>query len=282
MKLKAFIQLIRPHQWLKNLVLFFPPFLGGRMTDLSVLLNGAIPFVAFCLASSSTYIVNDIVDAPNDVRHPKKKTRPIAAGTVSSLSGYLMASTLGAVSLVLAFQVPGVFLWVLIGYMVLSLLYTVKLKDVAIVDLFCIAIFFLLRLTAGGQAFGVPISDWLFLSVFLLALFLATGKRLCEKSHLGEIAADHRKSLRDYPEGLLDGIMYMTGGAVLVTYTLYVINRHGMIYTVPLCCFGLMRYMFRVKIGRGGDPTYALLQDPMLFVVGGLWTFTVGYWIYFG
>lgn len=282
MKLKAFIQLIRPHQWLKNLVLFFPPFLGGRMTDLSVLLNGAIPFVAFCLASSSTYIVNDIVDAPNDVRHPKKKTRPIAAGTVSSLSGYLMASALGAVSLVLAFQVPGVFLWVLIGYMVLSLLYTVKLKDVAIVDLFCIAIFFLLRLTAGGQAFGVPISDWLFLSVFLLALFLATGKRLCEKSHLGEIAADHRKSLRDYPEGLLDGIMYMTGGAVLVTYTLYVINRHGMIYTVPLCCFGLMRYMFRVKIGRGGDPTYALLQDPMLFVVGGLWTFTVGYWIYFG
>ena len=76
--------------------------------------------------------------------------------------------------------------------------------------------------------------------------------------------------------------MYMTGGAVLVTYTLYVISRHGMVYTVPLCCFGLMRYMYRVKIGRGGDPTYALLQDPLLLIVGVLWTLMVGYWIYFG
>jgi len=282
MRIKAFIRLTRPHQWLKNLILFFPPFLGGRMTDLSVLLVGAIPFVAFCLASSSTYIVNDIVDAPNDVRHPKKKTRPIAAVAVTSRAGYLLALALGVAATVLAISVSWKFLWVLIGYMVLSLLYTVKLKDVAIVDLFCIAIFFLLRLTAGGQAFDVPISNWLFLSVFLLALFLATGKRLCEKSHLGEIAADHRKSLRDYPEGLLDGIMYMAGAAVLVTYAQYVINRHGMIYTVPLCCFGLMRYMYRVKVGQGGDPTYALLQDPLLFSVGGLWTMMVGYWIYFG
>ena len=118
--------------------------------------------------------------------------------------------------------------------------------------------------------------------MFLLALFLSTGKRLSEWNHLGELAGDHRKSLRDYPEGLLDGIMSMTGAAVLVTYTLYVISRHGMVYTVPLCCFGLMRYMFRVKAGRGGDPTYALLQDPLLFSVGGLWTLMVGYWIYFG
>lgn len=276
------LKLLRPHQWLKNLMLFFPPFLGGLMDDLSILVHGLVPFAAFCLASSSTYIINDIVDAPNDAQHPKKMTRPIASGAITPLVGTAIAVVLGVVALLLASRVPGFFLWVLLGYVFLSFAYTAKLKHIAIVDLFCISIFFLLRLEAGGQAFGVEVSDWLFLCVFLLALFLSTGKRLCEKNRLGEIAGDHRKSLQDYPDGLLDGIMYMTGAAVLVTYTLYVISRHGMVYTVPLCCFGLIRYMHRVKVGQGGDPTYALLQDPLLFGVGGLWTLMVGYWIYFG
>ena len=276
------LKLLRPHQWLKNLMLYFPPFLGGVIVEPSVFFKGLIPFFAFCLASSSTYIVNDIFDAPNDAQHPKKKLRPIAAGKISPLQGWVLASLLVVVAVFLSLQVTGHFLVVLACYLLLSLAYTVKLKNIAIVDLFCISIFFLLRLEAGGQAFEIIVSDWLFLSVFLLALFLSTGKRLCERNCLGKIAGDHRKSLQDYPEGLLDGIMYMTAAAVLVTYTLYVISRHGMVYTVPLCCFGLIRYMYRVKVGQGGDPTYALLQDPLLFGVGGLWTLMVGYWIYFG
>jgi 4-hydroxybenzoate polyprenyltransferase len=278
----SFFVLLRPHQWLKNLMLFFPPFLGGEINGLSILLSGAAPFIAFCFASSSTYIVNDIIDAPYDAQHPTKKTRPIAAGQISPASGIVFASILGLCALLLALQLSLMFLWIMLGYVALSLAYTFKLKNIAVVDLFCISIFFLLRLEAGGEAFAIKVSDWLFLSVFLLALFLSTGKRLCERNHLGEIAGDHRKSLNDYPEGLLDGIMYMTGGAVLVTYTLYVISRHGMVYTVPLCCFGLLRYMYRVKIGKGGDPTYALLQDRLLFSVGLVWALMVGYWIYFG
>jgi len=261
-------------------MLFFPPFLGGRMADISLLATGLIPLCAFCLASSSTYIFNDIIDAPNDALHPKKKFRPIASGAISSAVGLAIAVTIGGAAIYLAFQVSESFLWILLAYMVLSLAYTLKLKDIAIADLFCISIFFLLRLEAGGQAFGVKISDWLFLCVFLLALFLGTGKRLCERNRLGEVAGDHRKSLKNYPEGLLDGIMYMAGAAVLVTYTLYIISRHGMVYTVPLCCFGLIRYMYRVKVGQGGDPTYALLQDPLLFVVGLAWTLLVGIDIY--
>lgn len=280
--MKNWLRLLRPSHWLKNLMLFFPPFLGGLTTDISFLTHGLIPFSAFCLVSSATYIFNDLIDAPNDALHPVKKTRPIAAGDISYPAGAASALGLAIIALVFAIQVSGIFLWILVGYASLSIIYTLKLKDIAIVDLFCISIFFLLRLEAGGQAFGIEISDWLFLSVFLLALFLSTGKRLCERNHLGDDAGGHRKSLTGYPEGLLDGIMYMTGGAVLVTYTLYVISRHGMVYTVPLCCFGLMRYMYRVKIGRGGDPTYALLQDRLLFGVGLLWTIMVGYWIYFG
>jgi 4-hydroxybenzoate polyprenyltransferase len=274
--------LLRPHQWLKNLMLFFPPFLGGVLVDVSIFLNGIVPFSAFCLASSSTYILNDIVDAPNDALHPKKKDRPIAAGNITPFAGAFFALLLAVAAIALAWQVSDVFLSILVGYMILSVIYTAKLKNIAIVDLFCISIFFLLRLEAGGQAFDVIVSNWLFLSVFLLALFLSAGKRLCERIRLANMAGDHRKSLRDYPDGLLDGVMYMTGGAVLVTYTLYVISRDGLVYTVPLCCFGLLRYMYRVKVGYGGDPTYALLQDRLLLCVGMAWTFMVGYWTYFG
>jgi 4-hydroxybenzoate polyprenyltransferase len=280
--MRSWLKLLRPTHWVKNLMLFFPPFLGGLMTDISFLSHGIIPFTAFCLASSSTYIINDIVDAPNDAEHPTKKNRPIAAGEISPFTATVAALVLVIGALFLASLVAGAFLWVLVGYVALSVAYTAKLKDFAIVDIFCIAVFFLLRLQGGGEAFGVVISDWLFLSVFLLALFLSTGKRLCEKNRLGTSAGNHRMALTDYPEGLLDGIMYMTGAAVLVTYTLYIINRHGMVYSVPLCCFGLLRYMYRVKLGRGGDPTYALLQDRVLLGVGVVWVTMVGYWTYWG
>ena len=281
MKLGAIIRLLRPHQWLKNLLLFFPPFLGGKMTDMSVLFHGISPFVAFCLASSATYVVNDIADSGNDALHVQKRSRPIAAGEITPRTGYFLAFGLGIISLMMTLQLPRLFPCILISYMSLSIAYTFKLKNIVIVDIFCIAVFFLLRLEAGGIAFGVKLSEWLFLSVFLLALFLSTGKRLCERLHLGENAGDHRKALSEYPEGLLDGIMYMTAGAVLVTYTLYVISRHGMVYTVPLCCFGLLRYMYRVKTGRGGDPVYSMIQDPLLCSVSCLWVLMVGFWVYF-
>ena len=273
------LMLLRPHQWLKNLMLFFAPFLGGRILQLSPL-QALLPFSAFCLAASATYIVNDIADAPRDALHPKKKHRPIASGQVSPRSGAVFAFVFAVVSLFLSLQVGVVFTGIVAGYAILSLLYTFRLKDIAIVDIFCISIFFLLRLMAGGQAFHIHVSDWLFLCVFLLALFLSAGKRLAERDRLGDTAQEHRKSLQCYPDGLLDGIMYMTAAAVLVTYTLYIISKHGVIYTVPLCCFGLIRYMYRVKQGRGGDPTYALLQDPVLFAVGAIWGLMIAFNLY--
>jgi 4-hydroxybenzoate polyprenyltransferase len=154
------------------------------------------------------------------------------------------------------------------------------LKHYPILDIFCIAAGFLLRLQAGGETFAVTISDWLFLSVFLLALFLGTGKRLSEKNMLGDKAVIHRKSLLAYPAGFLEGVMYLTGGSVLVTYTMYVITRHSLVYTVPLCCFGLLRYMLRVQQGLSGDPTDSLIKDLPLFSVGLLWVIMIGLGIY--
>jgi len=280
MNIIIWLHLIRIPQWLKNLMLFFPPFLGGVLFQPGVAHKGVFPVIAFCLASSCTYILNDILDARSDATHPVKRTRPIPAGKVPPAHAALAAIILAAGGISIAWHISAVFLQVLLAYLVVTAAYSIKLKEFPIIDIFCIATGFILRLQAGGEAFRIVVSDWLFLTVFLLAIFLGTGKRLSEKNLLGETSATHRKSLLAYPAGFLDGTMYMTGSAVLVTYTLYVISRHALVFTVPLCAFGLLRYMLLVKSGRNGDPTDSLLKDEVLFAVGFLWAVMVGWGIY--
>lgn len=280
MRFLASLKLLRPVQWLKNLMLLFPPFLGGTLLSGGVAARAVIPVLSFCLASSATYVLNDTLDRHKDALHPRKKDRPVASGEVPVPAALLLCAGCLAASLYLAWGISATFVYLLVAYLVISASYSLLLKDLPLVDLFCIASGFLLRLEAGGEAFGIEISHWLFLSVFLLAVFLATGKRLAEKNHLGDDAGDHRKSLLGYPEGFLQGAMYMTGAAVLVTYTQYVILRHALIYTVPLCCFGLLRFIIRVQSGRSGDPTESLVRDLPLFVVGLLWAVMTGWSIY--
>ena len=281
-KITPYIKLLRPNQWLKNLMLLFPPFLGGTIFQDGMIQKGIFPLVAFCLVSSCTYIFNDTIDATKDAIHPKKKDRPIAAGLINNSSSFVIMFVLFVFSLLLSLNVSPTFLYLLLIYLTVAILYSIKLKEFPIIDIFCISAGFLFRLQAGGIVFGIKISDWLFLSVFLLSLFLSTGKRLFEKISLGDNAGNHRKSLLYYPDGYLEGTMYMTGSAVLVTYTMYVIQRPALVYTVPLCTFGLMRYILRVKSGTGGDPTESLLKDMPLLVIGLLWTFMVGWSIYGG
>jgi decaprenyl-phosphate phosphoribosyltransferase len=278
--LNGIFSILRPTQWLKNLIIFFPPFLGGELLTPGTLSRGIIPFIAFCLASSSAYVLNDVFDREHDRNHPRKKDRPVPSGSVSLSAAVILYIILLASAFILALRLSTVFLSILLLYLLISILYSLFLKRLPIIDLFCISAGFIFRLQAGGEAFGVEISAWLFLSVFLLSIFLSTGKRLYEKNALGEEAGRHRESLLLYPPGFLDGTMYMTGAAVLVTYTMYVISRHSLIVTVPLCCFGLLRYILRVKSGLGGDPTESLLKDLPLFVVGVLWAVMVGWGIY--
>jgi decaprenyl-phosphate phosphoribosyltransferase len=280
MKLSALITLIRPAQWLKNLLLFFPAFLGGTLLTPGAVSKGFLPFLSFCLASSSAYVLNDIIDRERDRNHPRKKHRPLPSGRITIPSATILYCVLLTGAVVLAQHVSLLFLLILAAYLLIAVSYSLFLKNLPIIDLFCVSAGFILRLQAGGEAFGIAISDWLFLSVFLLSIFLSTGKRLFEKHTLGDKAVHHRKTLESYPPGFLDGTMYMTGGAVLVTYTLYVIAHQLLVYTVPLCCFGLLRYIMRVKSGLGGDPTESLLKDAPLFVVGCLWVLMVGWGIY--
>lgn len=167
-------------------------------------------------------------------------------------------------------------------YVLLSLSYSFHLKDYPIVDIFCISSGFLLRLMAGGYVFNVIVSEWLFLCVFLLSIFLSAGKRLSEKIYQTKSDIICRNVLIKYPDGFLDGLLYMTGASVLVTYSIYVINKHSLLllYTVPLCSFGLFRYILRVKNGVSGDPTESLTKDVPLFIVGLLWFLAVAWGIY--
>jgi decaprenyl-phosphate phosphoribosyltransferase len=279
--ISPYLKVLRPHQWLKNLMLFFPPFLGGILFVPGVFQKGLMPFAIFCIASSATYIFNDIRDQEQDRIHPRKQHRPIASGAVSVRHATALGSVLFIASILLALKLPVEFWGWLMAYFFLSFAYSTVLKDQPVFDIFCIASGFVFRLFAGGVAFGVVVSDWLFLSVFLLAIFLSAGKRLGEKQMLGDTSGQHRKSLVEYSEGVLEGYMYLSGAAVLVTYTMYVIAKDKLVFTVPLCCFGLFRYMMIVKRGDSGDPTDALIKDPVMFAVGVIWVLMVGIGTYF-
>ncbi|PLY03568.1 MAG: decaprenyl-phosphate phosphoribosyltransferase [Desulfuromonas sp.] len=280
MKQNAYYRILRPHQWLKNLLLLFPPFLGGTLTGVT-----ALPILlalgSFSAAASMVYVLNDLTDIESDRNHPRKKFRPLASGELSGKAAVILALLLGLVAFACATQLSIKFVIIIISYIVVSLAYSWRLKNIPLVELFCVVSGFLLRLMAGGEAFGVTVSDWLFLSVFLLALFLVSGKRLSELRHEGgESSYRIRPVLADYPQGFLEGAMLVSGAAVLVTYTLYVIGHQRSIWVIPICCFGLLAFFRRVLSGRGGDPTHALLRDPMLFLSGLSWVVFVAWEIY--
>jgi 4-hydroxybenzoate polyprenyltransferase len=276
----AVLRLLRLKQWLKNLMLLFPPLFGGVLFSPAVLRDLAIPVLTFCLASSANYAINDVLDAKKDACHPLKKNRPIPSGAIQAKTALALAACLFVVSLALAFTVSLPFFFTLLGYLLLSSAYSIRLKNIPVVDIFCVSAGFLLRLHAGGLASNITISNWLFLSVFLLSIFLSLGKRIAEKLLLQNDCTHHRPVLQEYPLEFLQGTMYMTGGTVLVTYAMYVVVHPGLLYTIPLCCFGLFRYMYRVTKNIEGDPTDALLHDKTLLTVSLLWLILVGWGIY--
>jgi len=277
----SYLLLLRPKQWLKNLILLFPPFLGGQLNSIEILQNGILPISAFCMASSSTYVLNDMMDRHIDALHPQKCNRPISLGKITLKSAYIMSLMLLLSSLVLALYISLDFGKLVFLYLAVSILYSLRFKTVPVLDIFCISAGFLLRLQAGGAAFSVHISPWLFLSVFLLSVFLSAGKRLGEYKELGEYAAVHRKSLSHYPNGFLSSVMNVSGSAVIITYAMYSLSKPMLLYTVPLCLFGLLRYLLRVQNGQNGDPTESLIKDKVLLFVSLIWVLMVAWSIYF-
>ncbi|KWT82951.1 decaprenyl-phosphate phosphoribosyltransferase [Candidatus Magnetominusculus xianensis] len=274
--MNIFIRLLRPKHWVKNMFLFAAPFFGGELLSHETLGSAPAAFLAFSSAASASYIINDIADRKADRLHPVKKLRPIAAGEVSLASGGVLAVLLLTGSAVTAYFIDYVFLSYMGIYLVIQACYSMYFKNTAVLDIFCIASGFVMRVLAGGAAFHVPISDWLFLAMFMISLMLATGKRIGELKLLNENAAAHRESLSGFTPALLNDILLITAASSLVFYAVYTIEQYkNFIYTVPVVTFGLFRYLMLAKEGRG-DPTDAMTGDRWLALTVICWLLSIG------
>jgi 4-hydroxybenzoate polyprenyltransferase len=270
------LRAMRLRQWTKNVFVFVALIFAQRVADTDAVQAAVTTFLAFCLASSAAYLLNDIFDRNRDRQHPEKSKRPIAAGQLGVAPAAVSATILWMGGMVLAFFVNLHVLWIVGGYLVLQLLYSFLLKHVVILDLFVIAAGFVMRVAAGAEAIPVPISSWLFVCTVLISLFLGTAKRRHELCSL-EKAEDHRATLGKYSPYLLDQMIAITAAATVVSYSLYTlsedtIRKFGtdrLKWTIPFVLFGLFRYLYLVHVRRQGDqPEKVLLTDvPLLLNV---------------
>ena len=263
------IKLLRPKQWVKNGFVLAPLIFTGAFADRSAVYLALIATLLFCVASSATYIVNDLRDIEHDRRHPKKsKTRPLASGAVSPSHAVALLGILYAILIAGWWVEPRVIL-VIAGYLALNVAYTFVLKHQPVIDIFSIAIGFVLRVYAGAVALDVPVSGWMFVTTLCLALYLAAVKRGQELSQSG---AEGRQVLEKYSKPLVDRYAEMSATCALVFYSMFVMSsRPQLVITVPVVLFGLFRYWYVVDVLDGGEsPTDALLTDwPLLLTVVG-------------
>ncbi len=285
--LKAFLQLIRPKQWTKNLVVFAGLVFSSNLLDASRFIQVLQLFVIFCLAAGAVYVFNDWKDLPSDRLHPQKKLRPLAAKAITpgaALSGALL---LLAVSLAWSAALSPLMLGVVLLYLALNAAYSLGLKNVVLLDVFTVTAGFVLRAAAGAWLIQVPISSWLLIVTTLLSLFLGFAKRRHELLILGERAAQHRRSLGEYSAQLLDQVMGVVASATIISYCLYAATSstareyHDLMLTVPFVLYGVLRYLYLVyQKNQGGAPELILLRDRPMLVTILLWVLTVGLILY--
>lgn len=263
-------RLMRPKQWIKNGFVLAPLVFSGAFVDAGAVKRALLAVLLFCIASSATYIINDIHDMERDRRHPKKsKTRPLATGIVSVTAALMLLAGLYAVLVGAWFVAPKVVM-VIAAYLLLNFAYTFVLKHQPVVDIFTIAIGFVLRVYAGAMALDVPVSSWMFITTLCLALYLAAVKRRQELSQSG---AEGRKVLEKYSVALVDRYAEMSATGALLFYSMFVMSaKPELVITVPLVLFGLFRYWFVVEALDGGEsPSDALLADWQLLLTVVLW-----------
>jgi 4-hydroxybenzoate polyprenyltransferase len=282
------LRALRVNQWTKNLVVlaaFFFAF-GDQTQSVSLvwLARVVIACALFCVASSGIYLINDIRDRSADALHPIKRLRPIASGKIKVVPAAIGAVILLASGLLGSYALSPAFALIVGGYIALQIAYTLWLKHVALVDVFIIAIGFVLRAVSGGVVVNVAVSPWLLLCAFLLALFLALCKRRHEKRLLDESEALHRPSLGDYDQKLVDQLIAIVSAATITSYSIYTLwpdtvrkfHTSLLSLTIPLVMFGIFRYLDLVyRKEGGGRPEKTLLSDGPLMVDLALYGLTV-------
>jgi decaprenyl-phosphate phosphoribosyltransferase len=272
----ALLRLLRPKHWIKNLFVLAPLIFSGLFTRADALLLALFGTLLFCVAASMVYIINDLADLKIDALHPVKRVeRPLASGAVSVLTARLVLVVLGA--LLLAGSVVSIpLVAVLIVYIVLNLLYSTWLKRMPVIDIFCVAAGFVLRVYAGAVVIDVPLSSWMLVTTLAIALYLAAIKRRDELEVQGDAA---RAVLGQYTVPLLDRFALMASVCAMVFYCMFVVTtRPVLAFTIPFVLFGIFRYWFLVdRKGRGESPTDALWSDLPLAITVVLWGILCAY-----
>ena len=290
---RQLIKLIRPHQWLKNAIVFTPLFFGRHATDWDYVWPCILAFLAFCFAASGIYCFNDICDAEADRLHPVKCMRPVASGAVSKRTAYVTMATAWVVAVSLIAlnclfidRTQKEFAGTLLFYIIMNAAYCVKLKQIALLDLFIIAIGFVLRIVAGGFATGIILSHWIVLTTFLLSLFLALAKRLDDVAVFEASGIKTRKNVGCYNMAFLNQSISMLGSITIMCYILYtvsadVVERIGSHYLYATSVFvlaGILRYMqITIVDQKSGSPTLILLHDHFIHacIIGWIVAFVV-------
>lgn len=289
-KVWAYIELIRPAQWVKNVFVFAALGFSEERYDPQSFLTAIVAFISFSLLSSSVYAFNDMRDAREDALHPTKRKRPVPSGRVSPGEAGIIAVLLAIAGVGLAWPLPRGFLLTAVTYLALNLFYTLGAKRLVLLDIILIAIGFVLRALGGAAAIEVDVSAWLIICTFTLCLFLGFGKRRCELAMLdapGQ-AASYRATLALYTPDLLNQLLAVTGGIAVITFLLYTLDPHTtttfrpLIFTTPLVFYAIFRYAMLIETGRHPGPTDILISDRPFLVTAVLWLVLTAVIVYRG
>jgi 4-hydroxybenzoate polyprenyltransferase len=287
MAVPALLEAMRPHQWVKNLLVLAPLVFAHRVGDPEALGRAGLALLVFCALASAIYLLNDVLDLDADRAHATKSRRPVASGRLGIGTALGASVLLAALALWIATRLgPGEGLPFVVwpgAYGLLNIGYSLRLKRIAIVDVLCIAMGFQFRVHAGSVAIGVPSSKWLLLCTFFFATFLAFCKRRQELAHEDQAAGSTRKVLQDYSLGFLDQVIAPLAAMSILAYALYTLDegtvqKHGpyLMLTVPFVVFGVFRYLWLVHhAAAGGDPSRTLFRDSQLLLSGLCWAATV-------
>jgi decaprenyl-phosphate phosphoribosyltransferase len=276
--LAGLVRTMRPKQWAKNVLVAAAPAAAGVLTRPDAAGKTALAFVAFCLVSSATYLVNDVGDVEADRRHPVKRTRPIAAGVISLRTALAAAAVLLATGLAVAAAVRWAFFALLVGYVLLMVAYTLWLKHMAVLDIAVVASGFIVRAVAGGLAVDVPISRWFLIVASFGSLFMVAGKRYSEHVTMGAERETVRATLATYSSGYLRYVWTMASGVTLLSYCLWAFEQSRLEGSVPWFelsivpfAVAILRYALLLEEGHGGAPEDIVLGDRPLQVLGLVW-----------
>lgn len=286
---RGLIRTMRPRQWTKNGFVFAAILFDQQIFKPEPFARVLIAFALLCIAASTIYIINDIVDIERDKLHPKKRKRPLPSGQLPIPWAITAAVILPVVMVILSLLFSWQLTLVLAAYLVLHIAYSFWLKNIVIIDVFAITAGFILRLIAGIVVIDLTnFSPWLYVCAGLLALFLAVGKRRQELILMADSAESYRATYKDYNMPLLDDMLRMVTTSCVLTYMLYTIesqtirsNGHRMMLTIPIVVYGIFRYLYLVHVrGEGSAPDELLFKDLPLLADVILWVLSVGIILY--